>query len=201
MLAAGSASQAVADPVLTFDPSTGITFPNGNQTVGWAFTVRNSITVTGLGWYDEGGDGLATAHTVGIWAPDGTLLTSVLVPAGTAAPLDGQFRTIAITPIVLPLGGGYIIGGENFESSTERLARNVTQTVDPRILYLGPQTSAVGVGFVRPTAPLAGGNGLYGPSFSVQPAAIPEPATVLLLSIGLAGIVVCKTYRRDKGKM
>ena len=60
--------------------------------------------------FDQGANGLTTSHTVGIWAPDGTLLASVLVPAGLVGTLDGQFRSINIAPLVLPVGVGYIVG-------------------------------------------------------------------------------------------
>src|SRR5260221_13074925 len=41
-----------------------------------------------LGYYDNGGDGLANSHVVSLWdnSNGNTLLASVTVPAGTAAP-------------------------------------------------------------------------------------------------------------------
>src|SRR6266496_919679 len=118
ILAFGIASRVAADPVLSFNPATGSSGANQAQSVGWQFDVNTSLTVTGLGWYDDGANGLAVSHTVGIWDPSGNLLASVLIPAGSAAILDGQFRTVAIAPLVLPIGVGYIVGGENFSSNT-----------------------------------------------------------------------------------
>src|ERR1700730_14870335 len=94
--------------VITFNPATGGTAANADQTVGWQFNVLSPLTATGLEWYDAAGTGLSTAHTVGIWSPAGTLLTSILIPAGVAAPLDGMFRFQSIAPINLPVGNGYI---------------------------------------------------------------------------------------------
>ena len=188
-----------ADPVLTFNPATGLNGVNQNQSVGWQFNVVTSLTVTGLGWYDEGANGLTTAHMVGIWSPGGALLASVLVPAGAVASLDGQFRTIAIAPIVLAVGNGYIVGGENFAQNTERLAFNVTQTVDPRIAFVDATFSDVGSGFVRPTNFSVAETGFYGPSFSVAGTQnVPEPATLLLLGSGLAGVLT-QVRKRRKG--
>ena len=60
---------------LTFNPATGGTGANNDQSVGWQFNVLNSVTVTDLEWFDPTGNGLSTAHTVGIWNPAGALLT------------------------------------------------------------------------------------------------------------------------------
>src|SRR5437764_5772066 len=89
------AASASAVPVLTFDENTIVPATNQDQTVGWQFDLSQTITVNGLAWYDDGQNGLAMSHTVGIWNPTGVLIASVLIPAGTAAPLDGRFGTPA----------------------------------------------------------------------------------------------------------
>src|SRR5262249_49080943 len=108
--------------VLTFNEATGGSGANQNQSVGWQFNVLNSLTVTDLEWYDPTRTGLSTAHTVGIFNPAGALLTSAVIPAGAAAGLDGMFRFVLVTPVALPVGAGYIVGGENFATNTDRLA-------------------------------------------------------------------------------
>src|SRR5437667_11273685 len=65
---------------------------NGQFTVGWAFHVNSTITVTNLGVFDAQGDGLNGAHNVGIWTAGGTLLGSNVVPGGTGGFLDAGFR-------------------------------------------------------------------------------------------------------------
>jgi len=183
-------NSAQAIPVLTFDENTGGNANNGNQSVGWQFDVLSSLTVTGLGWFDENVDGLAVAHRVGIWDPTGALLASAVVPAGTTAPLDGQFRTVAISPITLTVGNGYIVGGENFATNTERLASNVTQTVNPSIRYIDATFSLIGSGFERPTNFSVATTGFYGPSFSI----IPEPSSFVLLGLGLPALFVGRWF-------
>ena len=79
---------------LTFTPGSGSPGSNNDQSVGWQFNVLTGITVNGLGWYDDGANGLSIGHSVGIWDPSGTLLTSILVPGGTAAGLNGQYRCL-----------------------------------------------------------------------------------------------------------
>src|SRR5688500_17849486 len=92
---------AWAIPALTFTPPPTFSAFNQNQSIGWQFDVLAPTVVTGLGWFDDGANGLGLAHQVGIWNPAGTLLTSATVPAGTAAALDGQFRTVPVTAITL----------------------------------------------------------------------------------------------------
>jgi hypothetical protein len=168
----GVAAPAASAPAITINEATGVGGANQNQTVGWQFDVVTPVVVSGLGWFDEGANGLGTAHTVGIWAPNGTLLTSVLVPAGTGAPLDGQYRIADIPDILLPVGTGYIIGGENFSTSNDRLVANALQVVDPRIHFVDATFSLVGSGFVRPTYFSIADTGFEGP----MAALVPEPA-------------------------
>lgn len=162
-----SVANVHADPVLTFNATT---FSNNvNQSLGWQFDVLAPIPVTGLGWFDDSADGLSHAHQVGIWSPTGSLLKSAVVPAGTAAPLDGQFRTVSVSPITLTPGNGYIVGGENFADSTDRIASNVQQFVIPQLRYIDATFGSIG--FVRPFSFSAANTGFYGPSFST----VPEP--------------------------
>lgn len=186
LLIVGLAVPATAGsaPAITFDEATGVSGTNNNQTVGWQFDVVSPVVVTGLGWFDQGGNGLGTAHTVGIWGPSGTLLTSVVVPAGTGAPLDGQYRIVDIPDIYLPIGTGYIIGGENFSTSDDRLVGNAVQTVDPRIHFVDATYSLIGSGFVRPTNFSIAYTGFEGPMATL----VPEPTTAVLLATGLLAV-------------
>jgi hypothetical protein len=77
-------------PALSFTGGGSFAAPAG--TFGWTFTLTGTLTVTDLGWFDFGGNGLAASHDVGIWASDGTLLVSATVPSGTTGGLIGAFR-------------------------------------------------------------------------------------------------------------
>jgi hypothetical protein len=188
--------------VITFNPLTGGTAANGNQTVGWQFNVLSPLTATALEWYDSAGTGLNQAHTVGIWNPAGILLTSILIPAGVAAPLDGLFRFESIARITLPVGNGYIIGGQNFAASTDLLACGsggpcdglLVQTVDPRLAFVNATFSNSG-GFTEPTSFSIAHEGFYGPSFST---AVPEPSSMVLLAFGLISAGLAMRCRKQR---
>jgi HYR domain/Secretion system C-terminal sorting domain len=110
-------------------------FRAGNN-VGWSFTVgANPITLTALGLYDAGNDGLAEAHPVGIWTSAGILLSSTTIPAGTAATLNAGYRYNPITSIVLAAGQTYVIGTLYVNNSADQYILNSSQTIAPQITY------------------------------------------------------------------
>src|SRR5262249_58403989 len=83
-------------------------------TRGWSFTTADSLTVTALGWWDFGNDGLAASHQVGIWNTSGTLLMSATVASGTTDPLASGFRfDSALTGTTTLAPGTYVIGGKS----------------------------------------------------------------------------------------
>src|SRR5438552_3149843 len=59
---------------------------------GYLFRVTSSITVSGLGLWDEGGNGLAQNHDVGLWNSNGSILlasttiTNASTPVASASP-------------------------------------------------------------------------------------------------------------------
>ena len=191
--------------VLIFNEATGGTGSNNDQSVGWQFNVLSSLTVTDLEWYDPTGNGLNTAHVVGIWNPTGVLMTSALIPVGTAVGLDGMFRFVSVTPLILPAGNGCIVGGANFATNIDRLACGtggacdglLVQVLDPRVMFVNATFSAA-AGFQRPSILSSAHEGFYGPSFSA--AAVPEPSSMFCLVTGLAGLATIRRRLWNKTK-
>lgn len=93
--------------------------------VGWTFYVSNSVTVTQIGWFDEGGDGLSRAIQVGLWqatsegfSADGSVVellgtagSGLFIPGGTAAQLNGYFRVVDLAVPIELQPGSYQIAG------------------------------------------------------------------------------------------
>ena len=82
------------------------------NTLGWEFAADMPITVTSLGVWDDGNDGLRDAHAVGIWTSNAsqTLLVSTTVPSGTSAPSDAGYRYVDLTQPITLAAGSYVIG-------------------------------------------------------------------------------------------
>ena len=153
---------------LEYDVQSGIAGIQNNQSVGWQFDVLETITVQALTWTDEDLDGLSHAHETGIWDSAGNLLASVVIPAGTDAPLRGIWRSVAIEPIELAPGESYTVGGLNNAQSTDRLALNVNLTFVNAAIDVGDALFApINGGFQRPTSVSGAFNGFYGPSFQI----------------------------------
>lgn len=76
---------------------------------GWGFYTPISGTIVNrLGYWDQGGDGLAVSHEVMIVKylpgppPSYTKVVRVTIPAGTAARLENGYRWVNIPELVLP---------------------------------------------------------------------------------------------------
>jgi hypothetical protein len=92
-----------AAPIDSLTGSPGYSFSSAPVTTdpkqlsfGFQFTTNELVTVSALGYYDDGGDGLMVDHEVGIFDSLGALLFSTTVEAGTGASLIGNFRYASI---------------------------------------------------------------------------------------------------------
>jgi hypothetical protein len=83
--------------------------PSFSGSVGYGFSLSTPLSLTALGFHDADGDGLLSAHAVGLFdATTRALLASATVPAGTAAALVDSYRWAAIPGLQL-LPGSYVI--------------------------------------------------------------------------------------------
>ena len=86
----------------------------GTGVFGTEFTVKRTITVTAIGWYDEpmSPSGLQISHDVGIFdAGTEQLLVSTTVPAGTGGSFLDGFWYATVTRTKLVVGTTYIVAG------------------------------------------------------------------------------------------
>ena len=157
-------------------------------TIGWGFTTSTDILVDGLGVWDELGDGLAEGHAVGIWALDGTLLTSAIVGSGTANPLDNSFRWVDIPSFSLN-AGSYVVGAY-FSDNSDRGAALTNYTTASEITF-NKNLYLYDNGFTLPTNHWQnhdGGN--FGANFRFERASVPEPSALFLFAFAIMALGV-----------
>ena len=184
---AGSASAASVPALQSFTGGFGMAIPD--QTFGWRFTLSSSLTVTDLGFYDEGVSGVAEPHAVGIYSDAGALVTSVTVL--TSDPLEAGFRYRSITPTVLA-AGTYRIGWFGGNGIDKFMVSPSEHTTIAELTYEGAYFSdAGGTSLAFPSLEDgASSSGFFGPNFKVG-AAVPAPAA-LPAGLALLGLVAMK---------
>jgi hypothetical protein len=196
ILLAGLKSVAQATPIPIVDFTGGTVGLEGaplGATRGFAFAVTSPLVISALGAWDEGANGLGEAHTVSLWTNAGELIASTIVnnsstPIGSTNS-GGDWRFTNIAP--LPLGAGtYVVGETNSPGSPDPLREPgiglpVIISTIPGVTYVENRHAFAPDTF--PTLTVADVD-FFGPSLltDAAPAAVPEPATVTLLGLGLA---------------
>ncbi|MBE0658392.1 MAG: PEP-CTERM sorting domain-containing protein [Bryobacteraceae bacterium] len=165
-------------------------------TVGWSFSVNSPITIDGLGVWDAGSNGLGVSSVpVGLFTSTGTLLASVAVTdlsasVASASP-EGSWLFEYFAPLTLT-AGDYVIGNVFWDLAP--LAQiDSTYTTIPEITLLGGVQGTEDAGFMAPINPFL--VPVFGSTMSIQDAAIPEPATMALMGLGLAGLAAFRRRR------
>ena len=205
VIALAFAGVARAD-FIAYDVTSGLV---GNQvfsgSVGMNFDTTAGATVTQLGVFDSGGDGLVSSKLVQLYDRDTqSLITSTTIAAGTSATLINGSRFVAITPILLTAGHHYTIVASGFTTADPLYNSGFAGAVVPSTLNTGGGILAfVGTGRyantpgVFPTIidtiprpnPYAAG--------TFQFTAVPEPGSIALFGIGTLGLI---GYRRLRNR-
>lgn len=187
-------SQLQAAVLITNAGTAALTTAGNNQTIGTLFTVGASgLSVTSLGIWDEGANGLTDSHAVGLWDSTGTLLGSVTVPSGTGGTLSNSFRYAALgTPVTLTAGQSYTLGAYYANGSADRYRTNSTTPTFSTDVSSPFARWILNSSLVRPTN-TALGEAYVGPN--LEYGVIPEPATWALFAAGLSTILVLRRRR------
>jgi hypothetical protein len=168
------------------------------QTYGWAFNVDSPVTIDGIGFWDEGGDGLETTVQAGLWTSTGTLLASATITDGStpvaSASLSGRwlFESVAVQTLAV---GSYVVGGTFF--STVPLAQvDATFVTNPDISGVaGRRHDGADTGFAAPLDVFT--SAIFGPTLRTVES-VPEPAPLGLMALAAAGVVATASRRRKR---
>jgi len=169
----GLAAFTSAQAAVIFAKNPGGTWNNSGflLTVGTPFTVgADGAAATWLGFFDQGGDGLSTSHMVGIYNSAHTLMGSVTVPAGTAAPLHDGSRWAQLGTSVWLLPNTTYMLAATFAATGDRgnLATTANVTIGSGFTLAGTRfTYAPGAGLNYPSvsgSPAGSAGGRYRPA-------------------------------------
>lgn len=163
---------------------------NGNW--GFNFSLASATTFDAVGLWDEGSNGLAGPHQVGIFnssggsaLASGTVDNSSIVVASANA--NGRWLFTAISPITLN-AGTYTLGFFNPSSGVDDFRGNATGDFMSGASFGGAKARSGAASFAWPDAnsPISGG--WFGPNLRTGQAAagVPEPGSCWLLGLGLA---------------
>lgn len=191
LLAASLPSGTRADTIAFTTGGSATVNSAGSATVGYTFTLANSVFVTQLGFWDNQANGLLNAVPVTIWNSSGVSLATATVPSGTTAGEVNQylFTTLA-TPVSLAPGtytiGAYITNINDFYQY------NVTTITGATGVTYGAPRFVQGNSFPA-TDGFGAGRGYFGPNFQYV---VPEPSTWALLCSGTLTVGVIALRRR-----
>lgn len=200
---------ALAGPVFgstvafQFDSAPTSTEPTKPLVIGFQFSTNQNMTVSSLGYYDDGGDGFLNSHQIGIFNSVGTLVASATVSAGTGDALNGNFRYVDISPVLLPHSQTFTIaataGNSNDAWAYGTIGGTlVGLTVDPAINIAstaGRFSYPADGALYYPTDSYI--YSIYaGPDFQFDVIPIPEPGTFGLLGLAMAPVLLLSRSSR-----
>lgn len=179
---------AFASPVFQFT-STQTSLTSIDASFGYSFTVSTPQTVTALDVFGASAQG----NTVRIYNQSGTIVSAVVSSADPTVTVGASvFFMQAITPTLLEAGIYFIVADiPAFDPIINFNAVNLASTV-PGITF-GAGVSQGGFG--NPTTNVVSADGATSfltPNFEV---AVPEPVSLAMLGMGVAGIAATRRRR------
>jgi hypothetical protein len=191
-----------------------------NRMCGWEFTANAPLSVSHLGYFDAGNagdpttppDGLFRAYQMGVWRPDGTLLTQGAVQQGTASSEFQSYRYADVPDVTLEAGQNYIVAGflpeGNYQQQTYDPypdfgsdwifplpgggfeVRQPVVDYEPEVTLVQSRYALFNASFTFPDLGFAGDNLVGAANFRFT--VVPEPGAFLLLSAAAVGWLIRK---------
>ncbi len=186
-----SASASKADTTALTVTSVGAASNVGNYSLGWRFTANSSVTVDQLGYWDQGLDGFASPHQVGLYDLAGNLLTSTTV--ASSDPLTADFRYHATSSYTLTAGDDYYLMGV---AGSDNYIYNASISTDPAVTYVAGEYNSVADGTLK-SPDLANSNIYLGPNFKYTTSAVPEASTASTFFAAMFVVGACSFNRRN----
>jgi hypothetical protein len=202
----------------TVDP-TALTWTNmaDETALGWRFFAEKEFTITHLGLFDYGDDGLGTTHTLGIWRVNKegglTLMRQADIGPGTGTLLDHHLFvdiedfTIAPDPVpwIHPTTGvayyeRWVVGVWSPDNNVDTL---ILQPRDAATILaesagfidMESQLARTSAAFTYPWTNVSDFDH-FGVNFLYTPAAVPAPGAAVLAVTGLA--CASRRLRRER---
>lgn len=168
-------AQGNSEPLVTSSGS-GDLFSGDSVTVGSLFTIGvNPITVTALGLFESSSNGLAQAHSIGLWTAAGSLLATVsFLPGTNSISLNGFLYQSLATQYVLPAGTSWVLGAYYPSGTSDLVYANdssQSESWSSVAQFNNGRYTASGAGFVFPSLNVHGLS-YVGPNILY---AVPEP--------------------------
>lgn len=171
---------------------------------GFDFTPARDLSVSALGWYDHGADGLNNPHPVAIYVTSTKELAAPSAIVDSASTLDTttSFRFTSVTPFVLTAGTEYTLVGYGSGPVWDRYVINPTGGISfgSDITYERLRTSrSTGLEFPTTTGEAGLVQGLFfGPNFQYSTSPIPELPTYALMLGGFSLLIAIRRRQRSR---
>lgn len=210
----GFATQALATPTPVLQGGTEVatgTSYGANFMHGYDFVSTINQSLTKLGFWDEGSNGLPQAFAVGLWQTTSrVLLASAVIDSSdaldtsvTVANGQWRFETLA-SPVALLSGTTYTLGWQagpiDISNADSLFLDYPTLSVHPNVTIANQFRFLSTSSLLFPTGSGARSDRFRGNvNAALEPAGVdvPEPATLLLFGSALAGIAAAR-YRRHR---